>query len=112
MTGMAYRAARAAHRRSPSASFAMVLSMSASAFAATPNLSADSFSADFSAMAQLKPLVAQGKGKIGVLLPETTTSARYTSFDAPYLEEGVRGGRACRPTSTSSPTRRAASRPS
>ncbi|MCL6705628.1 substrate-binding domain-containing protein [Pseudomonas sp. R2.Fl] len=47
----------------------------------------NSFSADFSAMAALKPLVAQGKGKIGVLLPETTTSARYTSFDAPYLQK-------------------------
>ena len=38
-------------------------------------------------MAQLKSLVKQGKGKIGVLLPETTTSARYTSFDAPYLKK-------------------------
>ena len=61
--------------------------MSASAFAATPIVSASSFNADFSAMAQLKSLVAQGKGKIGVLLPETTTSARYTSFDAPYLKK-------------------------
>ncbi|WP_321937822.1 sugar ABC transporter substrate-binding protein [Paraburkholderia sp. J8-2] len=38
-------------------------------------------------MASLKALAAQGKGKIGVLLPETTTSARYTSFDAPYLQK-------------------------
>jgi D-xylose transport system substrate-binding protein len=36
-------------------------------------------------MAQLKSLAAQGKGKIGVLLPDTTTSARYVNFDAPYL---------------------------
>lgn len=69
------------------ASLAMVFSMSASAFAAAPAVSADSFNADFSAMAKLKPLVAQGKGKIGVLLPETTTSARYTSFDEPYLKK-------------------------
>jgi len=55
--------------------------------AEAPSLSVDSFSADFSAMATLKPLVAQGKGKIGVLLPETTTSARYTSFDTPYLNK-------------------------
>lgn len=54
--------------------------------AQTPALSANSFSADFSAMDALRPLVARGKGKIGVLLPETTTSARYTSFDAPYLQ--------------------------
>ncbi len=52
-----------------------------------PALSATSFTADFSALAALKPLIAQGKGKIGVLLPETTTSARYTSFDAPYLQK-------------------------
>lgn len=51
------------------------------------NLSVDSFSADFSAMATLKSLAGQGKGKIGVLLPETTTSARYTSFDTPYLKK-------------------------
>lgn len=50
-------------------------------------LSADSFGADFSAMAQLKSIAAKGKGKIAVLLPETTTSARYTSFDAPYLKK-------------------------
>lgn len=38
-------------------------------------------------MAKLKTLASQGKGKIGVLLPETTTSARYTSLDEPYLKE-------------------------
>ena len=36
-------------------------------------------------MAQLKPLAAKGKGLIGVLLPDTTTSARYEPFDRPYL---------------------------
>ena len=51
------------------------------------SLTVDSFTADFSAMAQLKDVVSQGKGKIAVLLPETTTSARYTSFDAPYLKQ-------------------------
>ena len=73
------------------ASVAMVLGMSAStAFAAGPNISADSFNASFSTMSQLKSLVKQGKGKIGVLLPETTTSARYTSFDAPYLKQAFK----------------------
>ncbi|HVZ14154.1 MAG TPA: substrate-binding domain-containing protein [Bauldia sp.] len=52
-----------------------------------PSISADSFTPDFSALAALKPLLAQGSGKIGILLPETTTSARYTSFDAPYLQK-------------------------
>jgi D-xylose transport system substrate-binding protein len=54
--------------------------------ASGPALSASAFNSDFSAMAKLKSLASQGKGKIGVLLPETTTSARYTSFDAPYLK--------------------------
>ncbi len=60
-------------------------SASASSSTAAPSISATSFTADFSVMSQLKDLAAQGKGKIGVLLPETTTSARYTAFDAPYL---------------------------
>lgn len=64
----------------------LALGLSASG-AVAQGLTAGSFTADFSAMAQLKPLVAKGKGKIGVLLPETTTSARYTSFDAPYLKK-------------------------
>jgi len=49
------------------------------------NISVSSFTSDFSAMSQLKGLAAQGHGLVGVLLPDTTTSARYVSFDAPYL---------------------------
>ena len=48
----------------------------------TPSISASSFTGDFSAMAQLKGLASQGKGLVGVLLPDTTTSARYVTFDA------------------------------
>jgi D-xylose transport system substrate-binding protein len=40
-------------------------------------------------MASLRGLAAQGRGKIGVLLPETATSARYVSFDAPYLTKAM-----------------------
>jgi D-xylose transport system substrate-binding protein len=36
-------------------------------------------------MATLKSVAAKGKGLIGVLLPDTTTSARYESYDRPYL---------------------------
>ena len=50
-------------------------------------LSPASFTADFSAMAQLKSLASQGKGKIGVLLPDTASSARYVAFDAPLLQK-------------------------
>lgn len=61
----------------------------AAAFAQSvaPTLPATAFTNDFSEMAKLKALASKGKGKIGVLLPETTTSARYTSFDGPYLKE-------------------------
>jgi D-xylose transport system substrate-binding protein len=52
-----------------------------------PSLSVDSFTNDFSAMAQLKDLAQHGQGKITVILPDTTTSARYTEFDAPYFEK-------------------------
>jgi D-xylose transport system substrate-binding protein len=51
----------------------------------TVAVTATAFTADFSAMAQLKSLAAAGKGKIAVLLPDTTSSARYESFDRPYL---------------------------
>ena len=51
----------------------------------TVAVKATSFTADFAAMAQLKAVASQGKGKIGVLLPDTTTSARYEQFDRPYL---------------------------
>ncbi len=54
---------------------------------ATPVISASSFNLTFSVMAKLKPLVAKGSGKIAAILPDTTTSARYTEFDAPYLKE-------------------------
>ena len=51
------------------------------------DISADSFTADFSAMEQLQDIAAQGEGKIAVLLPDTETSARYEAFDRPYLEQ-------------------------
>ncbi|HEX3541542.1 MAG TPA: substrate-binding domain-containing protein [Acidimicrobiales bacterium] len=53
------------------------------------NISATSFTSDFSAMAQLKSVAAKGKGLIGVLLPDSTTSARYESFDRPYLTKAL-----------------------
>jgi D-xylose transport system substrate-binding protein len=36
-------------------------------------------------MTKLTGLASQGHGSIGVLLPDTASSARYVSFDAPYL---------------------------
>jgi D-xylose transport system substrate-binding protein len=52
-----------------------------------PNVSASDFTVDFSVMNQLKGLAAAGKGMVGVLLPDTTSSARYVEFDAPYLKK-------------------------
>jgi D-xylose transport system substrate-binding protein len=53
----------------------------------TAALTPTSFTSDFSAMAALKPLAAKGKGNVAVLLPDTQSSARYVSFDAPYLTQ-------------------------
>src|SRR5438094_1994241 len=51
------------------------------------DLSISSFTADFSYMAKLADLTKAGKGMVGVLLPDTTSSARYVAFDQPYLTQ-------------------------
>jgi D-xylose transport system substrate-binding protein len=56
---------------------------------ATPSISAASFTNDFSAMSQLKSLGASGKGKVAVILPDTTSSTRYVEFDAPMLKQAL-----------------------
>ncbi|MHB1613756.1 MAG: sugar ABC transporter substrate-binding protein [Actinomycetes bacterium] len=40
-------------------------------------------------MSALAPLAARGKGMVGVILPDTVSSARYTEFDAPYLTKAL-----------------------
>ena len=50
------------------------------------DLSISSFTQDFSYMPNLKGLVTAGHGMVGVILPDTTSSARYVAFDAPYLK--------------------------
>src|SRR5438128_12625562 len=49
------------------------------------DLSISSFTADFSYMSKLTNLTASGKGMVGVILPDTTSSTRYVAFDQPYL---------------------------
>ncbi|MHB8611685.1 MAG: substrate-binding domain-containing protein [Candidatus Dormibacteraceae bacterium] len=49
------------------------------------DLSISSFTQDFSYMPKLKDLVTSGKGMVGVILPDTTSSSRYVAFDQPYL---------------------------
>lgn len=51
------------------------------------DIAADSFTADFSAMEALQPIVEAGEGKVAVLLPDTESSARYEAFDRPYLQQ-------------------------
>jgi D-xylose transport system substrate-binding protein len=55
------------------------------------DLSISSFTQDFSYMPKLKDLVGAGKGMVGVILPDTTSSARYVAFDAPYLKKAFDG---------------------
>ncbi len=62
-------------------------SASATTPASVPQINAADFTSDFALMKELKGLAAQGKGMIGVLLPDTTTSTRYVQYDAPYLKK-------------------------
>jgi len=59
----------------------------AASSSAAAGLTVSSFTADFSAMAQLTSVTSAGKGLVGVILPDVTTSARYTSYDLPYLKQ-------------------------
>ena len=61
-------------------------SSSSSGSASIPaGLSVKSFDASFSVMSQFKGLTSAGKGLVGVIMPDTTTSTRWVTFDAPYL---------------------------
>src|ERR1700682_3328688 len=49
------------------------------------SLTVSSFDVSFSAMATLKDLHAAGSGLVGVIMPDTTSSTRWVTADAPYL---------------------------
>ena len=49
------------------------------------NLSYKDFTLTYSAMRALAPLATKGTGSVAVILPDTTSSTRYTEFDAPML---------------------------
>ena len=53
------------------------------------DLSISSFDANFTYMPKLSDLVKAGKGTVGVLLPDTTTSGRYQAYDLPYLTKAL-----------------------
>src|ERR1700753_984081 len=65
------------------------LASSGGGSSSSPSISTSSFTRDFSAMATLKPLASKGKGSVGVILPDTVSSARYTECDAPYLTKAL-----------------------
>src|SRR5438552_3307161 len=61
-------------------------SPSSSGGASVPaGLGVKSFDSSFSVMSSLKGLTTAGKGLVGVILPDTTSSTRYVNYDAPYL---------------------------
>jgi D-xylose transport system substrate-binding protein len=51
------------------------------------DVSVGSFNLSFSALKSMKSVTKAGKGLVGVLLPDTTTSVRWVDFDAPYLKQ-------------------------
>jgi len=55
-----------------------------------PNITVKSFNLNFSTMSELKGLEKAGKGLVGAILPDTTSSTRYVEFDAPYLAEALK----------------------
>src|SRR6201985_3775534 len=71
-----------------SASSASTSSTSSSASSA-PSISTSSFTNDLTAMAALKPLASQGKGKVAAILPDTTSSTRYVEFDQPDIQQSL-----------------------
>jgi D-xylose transport system substrate-binding protein len=74
---------------SSASSSAAATTSSGASSAAVPSISTSSFTNSFAAMLALKPLTAQGKGKVAAILPDTTSSTRYVEFDAPDLKEAM-----------------------
>jgi D-xylose transport system substrate-binding protein len=71
---------------SSSSAPAAASSAPASAGAGAPSLKVSDIGPSFSALKALAPLAAAGKGNVAVILPDTTSSLRWTQFDAPYLK--------------------------
>jgi D-xylose transport system substrate-binding protein len=90
LTVVAVLAASACGSSSKSSSSSTSTTPSSGGSVTVIKITPKSFTADFSAMAQLKSLAAKGKGLVGVLLPDTTTSARYESYDRPYLTQAFK----------------------
>jgi D-xylose transport system substrate-binding protein len=68
---------------------AAVLPSVSSAGASSATVSASTFNKDFTTMTYMKAIAAKGSGKIALILPDTTSSARYVDFDAPMMKEAL-----------------------
>ena len=66
------------------------LSRPANCPASSGSIGISSFDSAFCAMADLAPVTSAGTGMVGVILPDVTTSARYTAYDLPYLTQAFK----------------------
>jgi D-xylose transport system substrate-binding protein len=64
-------------------------STTAASSGSVPNVGVTSYDVNFSQMSKFRALAASGHGLVGVILPDTTSSTRYVSFDAPYLTRAL-----------------------
>ena len=87
--GLALCLAAAACSSSSSSSTPSSTSSATSSAAASVTISITQLNRTFSAMTALKALAAAGKGNVAAILPDTVSSARYTEFDAPYLQQAL-----------------------
>jgi D-xylose transport system substrate-binding protein len=86
-TGLVAGACSSSSKTSSPTTTAAPSSSSSSAPSGAASLSISSFDSSFAAMSQLTSVTSQGKGLVGVILPDTTSSTRYVNFDAPYLTQ-------------------------
>jgi D-xylose transport system substrate-binding protein len=67
----------------------MTASADARATGHAASISINSFTNSFSAMKALKPITAEGTGKIAAIMPDTTSSTRYVEFDQPDIKKAA-----------------------
>jgi D-xylose transport system substrate-binding protein len=67
----------------------MTASADAKATGHAASISINSFTNSFSAMKALKPITAEGTGKIAAIMPDSTSSTRYEEFDQPDIKKAA-----------------------
>jgi D-xylose transport system substrate-binding protein len=82
-------AAACSSSSSSSTSSAPSASATSSSSGVNVSISVAQFDRTLAAMSLLKPLAAAGHGNVAVILPDTTTSARYVQYDAPLLTQAL-----------------------